>query len=135
MNITRNAIYDYVEKRVNTAERPVYCASRYEPVPNSFPACFITEATHRPDRASITLDFADDQVIRDFEVQVSSNKVTTGLQEAYEIMEDVETAMKELYFIETYCNQVTNIDPSVVRLVARFTRVIGGADAMPNNTN
>lgn len=124
-------IYTYIEKAVNTDIRPVYCNSQYEPIPESFPACYITEADHRKDRRYVTLAHDDGHYIRDWEVQVFSNKINGGLVECHDIMDDVERAMNELLFIETYCGQQQNADPSITRLVARFSVTIGSADEMP----
>lgn len=128
---TNNAIYTYIESAVNTANRPVYCTSRYEPVPEDFPACYIHETDHRPSRTAVQLDFQDEQLIRSWEVQAFSNLTNGALAECYDIIADAEIAFKQLFFIETSCSQVQNADPSVVRVVARFTRVIGSADTMP----
>lgn len=128
--ITVNQIYDYVEGQVNLVNRPVYCASRLEPIPESFPACFIVENDHFPRRSAIDLDFTDENVERHFEVHVHSNLDNGALAQAHDIMSDVEAAFRELYFIETYAGQTNNIDPTVVHLVARFQRFIGGADTL-----
>lgn len=128
--VTRNQIYDYIEGEVNTASRPVYCASILEPVPQSFPACFITEINHYPSRGNIELSFEDEQLVRDFEVHTFSNLQNEALIEAQAVMSDVEVAMRSIGFIETYCGQANNIDPTVVHVVARFTRVFGGEDTI-----
>ena len=128
--ITANEIFNHIESEVNLESRPVYCASRLEPVPEEFPACYIVENDHYPRRESITLAFGDEQVERHFEVHVHSNLINGALAQAYDIMGDVETAFRELYFIETYCGQTNNLDPTVVHLVARFSRIIGGADSI-----
>lgn len=129
--ITRDEIYDFTTQRVDLPTRHVYCASRLEPIPEEFPACYITEINHRPRQANVTLAFDDEQLVRDFEVHVFSNLQNGALSEAYDIMGDAEAAFRELYFLETYCGQTNNIDPTVVHLVARFTRFIGGADTLP----
>ena len=134
MKKTFNAIYSYVESAVNTDSRPVYCNSVYEPVPSSFPACYITEAQHRKDRQFVTLAHDDGHLVKNWEVQVYSNKESGALAECHELMEDVEKAFAELLFIETYCGQQANADPSVKRLVARFTATIGDDDDMPTTT-
>lgn len=128
--ITRNQIYTYVETQVNLPERPVYCASTYEPIPEEFPACYIEELSHYPSRNNVDLQHEDVQLVRDFEVHTFSNLVNGALTEAMTIMEDAESAMKELGFIETYCGQVNNLDVTVVHVVARFTRVFGDADTI-----
>ena len=124
-------IYTYIEGKTNTAQRPVYCASKYEPIPFEFPACYITEAEHHKNSTYVTLNHDDGHLVRNWEVQVFSNKQSGGLMECFSIMEDIETAFAELAFVETYCGQQQNIDPTITRLVARFTATIGSADTMP----
>lgn len=126
-------IYTYVEAAVNTVERPVYCGSQYEPIPEEFPACYITEAEHRKSRMYVTLAHDDGHFIRNWEVQVFSNKTNGGLMECHAIMDDVERAFQELAFIETYCGQQQNADPTITRLVARFTGTVGSADELPES--
>ena len=129
--ISRVDIYDYVEQRVNTENRPVYCSSRLETVPEFFPACYIVETQSNSQAMDYTLDFTDEQVRKDFEVQVFSAKQNGALAETESIMADVRTAMRELYFIENFVGRIENADPTVMRMVGRFHRVIGGADQMP----
>lgn len=129
--ISRVDIYDYVEQRVNTENRPVYCSARLETVPESFPACYIVETQSNSQAMGYTLDFTDEQVRKDFEVQVFSAKQNGALAEIESIMADVRTAFRELYFIENFVGRVENADPTVMRTVGRFHRVIGGADQMP----
>ena len=128
--VSRNQIYTHVEEEVNTESRPVYCASILEPIPKSFPACFIVEINHYPSRSNIELDFNDEQLVRDFEVHAFSSRMNDALTEAMDIMGDVETAMREIGFIETYCGQANNLDPNVVHVAARFTRIFGGEDTI-----
>ena len=129
--ISRIDIYDYVESAVNTVSRPVYCEARLEVAPESFPACYIVETSSYAQEWDYTLDFKDEQVRRDFEVQVYSNLVDGALAEAESIMDDVRAAFRRLYFIENFVGRIDNIDPTVIRLVGRFHRVIGAADKMP----
>lgn len=131
--ISINQIYSYVEAQVNTVERPVYCASRLEPIPPQFPSVQITEMNHRAIRSALPLNFGSHEDVslqRDFEVHVYSNLKNGALTEARSIMTDVETAFREMYFIETYCGQANNADPSVIHMVARFTRNFGDADPL-----
>lgn len=129
--ISRIDIYNYVASAVDTTERPVYCNARLEVVPESFPACYIVETGGAAEQQNYTLDFKDEQVRRDFEVQVFSNLENGGLVEAETIMDDVRAAFRRLYFIENFVGKTDNIDPALVRIVGRFHRVIGGDDQMP----
>ena len=129
--ISRIDIYDYVATAIDTVERPVYCNARLEVVPEEFPACYIVETESSSQQQNYTLEFTDEQVRRDFEVQVFSNLENGALEQAESIMDDVRAAFRRLYFIENYVGAIDNIDPTVVRMVGRFHRVIGGNDQMP----
>lgn len=129
--ISRIDIYDYVATAVDTVARPVYCNARLEVAPESFPACYIVETGSASESQNYTLGFTDEQVRRDFEVQVFSNLENGALEQAESIMDDVRAAFRRLYFIENFVGRIDNLDPTVVRMVARFHRVIGGNDQMP----
>lgn len=129
--ISRIDIYDYVATAIDTVERPVYCNARLEVAPESFPACYIVETGSAAQQRNYTLGFTDEQVRRDFEVQVFSNLENGALEQAESIMDDVRAAFRRLYFIENFVGRIDNIDPTVVRMVGRFHRVIGGNDQMP----
>jgi len=126
--ITRNDIYDYAERKVNTESRPVYCSSRYEPIPEHFPACFMYEIGKTDIRESVNLAFTEYVKEVSWEVQVFANNFDDAITEANGIMDDVETAFRDMKFLETFCSEMTNGDPSIYRIVARFERTICGAD-------
>lgn len=128
--VSINQIYDTIESAVNLVGRPVYCASKREPIPESFPACYIVEDDHSFIRSAIPLNFSDAPLTRNFSVEVYSSLTNGALTEAREIMDDVEEVMMQLGFIETYCGQTNNADPSVTRIVGRFTRVFGANDPL-----
>lgn len=132
MQYTHNGIYTYVEGKVNTESRPLYCTGDYEPVPSEFPCVYIHETDHRQMRNAVTLNFTDNQKVMSWEVQVFSNLTDGALDECYEIMADIESAFKELCFVEISCSERPNIDPSVKRVIAQFTRVFGDGDQMPD---
>ena len=133
MRYTRNAIYSYIEGKVNTISRPVYCTSLYEPVMPIFPACYIIETDHHRVRQNVDLNNTVDSMELNWEVQVFVNSENGALSDCYGIMEDAEIAFEELGFIESYCEQVSNIDTSIYRVVARFSRIVGDEDEMPEN--
>lgn len=126
-------IYDYVEAQVNTENRPVYCATRLEPVPQSFPACYITVMDDHASSYNYTLAFDDEQTEMTFEVHVFTNEENGALYAANLIMADVRTAFRNLFFKESFVGETGNIDPTIVHMVGRFSRHIGGADQMPND--
>ena len=115
---------------MNTTARPVYCTSRFTPKPEHFPACYMTEISRRDVVRNVTLAHDSDVQDVSWEVQIYSNKAVGALDEAFSILEDVETAFHGLAFIETMCSEMPFGDKSIYRLVARFSRVIGGNDSI-----
>ena len=129
--IDRVDIYDYLESQVNLNSRPVAMSSRFEPTPEEFPFCFANEISRSDVRQNVTLNV--DQNVKNigWEVQVFSNKEVGAVEEAFDIMSDVEVAMQEMKFIETYCHETPWTDRSIYRVVARFERVIADSDSLP----
>ena len=131
MAITRNEIYTYVVEAVDTTARPVYCSTRLEPVTETFPALYLAETGRRDIRQYTTLAFDDNVQEVTWEAQVFSNDTSDGVEETHNIMQDVRDAFRDLKFMMTFCSEIPNNDPSVYRMVARFSRVIGGANKIP----
>lgn len=131
MKMTRNAIYTYVADAVNTEERPVYCSSRYEPVPEYFPALYLAETSRRDVQRYVTLKFDEDVHEVTWEAQVFSNSANDAVNETHTIMDDVYAAFREMNFMQTFCAEIPDTDPSIYRMVARFERIIGGANTIP----
>ena len=128
--ITRHEIFTKLDTDVNTTSRPVYMTSRYEPIWETFPACYVTEISRRDLRNAIDLNFSDNVKVVGWEAQVFSNKTVGAVDEAHAIMTDIETSFREMKFIETYCAETPYNDRSIYRIVARFERVIADADTL-----
>lgn len=131
--ISVNQIYSYVVAELTASRPDLYCASRLEPVPPNFPSVEIVEMGHQNINRVLPLNFGEHETTslrRDFEVHVFSNLKNGALSEARDIMDDVETAFREMYFVETYCGQTNNADPQVIHMVARFTRNICDGDTL-----
>ena len=132
--VTINQIYDTIVNQI-TQDRQLYCSSTLEPVSaaDHFPACQIVEMNHPIVQTALPLNFQTKSEVtlrRDFEAHVFSNLKNGALSQAREIMSDVEIAFLQIGFIETACTQSDNADPSVIHLVARFTRNICDGDSL-----
>lgn len=132
--ISPHYIYNYIEEAVNLQDRPVYCASRYEIVPPSFPAAYLSEID-RLDRGAVNLKRTDKMKFITWEAQVFSNLTVGAVDEAHEIMDDIDDAMAHLGFTQTYCMPIENADPTIYRLVGRWTRLLGDGDTLPVTEN
>ena len=130
MKYSRNAIYTRVVNAIKAEYPMAYCTSRYVAKPSTFPACYIHEIDNTRPIQNTQLDFQDVQYESVFEIQVVSNKANTAASEAYDIMELAKAAMSGLYFRRF---SETNVDRGdTFTIIARFRRVIGGGDEMPN---
>lgn len=126
---SRNAMYDYVCDKVLEAFPNAYCSSAYELVPESFPAVFIAEVNHHDVKDAIDLCGTDRQWKSTFQVQVFSNK-KEKMSECVEIVDVVREAFKTQMYNEDFEQTLPNIDPTIYRIVAEFSRTIGSGDEM-----
>ena len=80
-----------------------------------------------------TVTFANAQDIseRSWEVQVFSNIRPGAKEQAYQLMDAVKTALRELYFVEYFESPIDQADKSIYCLVARFRRIVGSGEEMP----
>ena len=131
MNITRNAVYNFIHDAVKTAMPTVYVTSVYEPLTAQLPAVILRETDDFRNRENMT--FTGVQGVRTsmFEAQVVSSRTNGSLSEAYDILEVVKQAFFNLVYNET--NVVIMEDGSTgrYRLRATYRRVIGDADTLP----
>lgn len=136
MPVTINQVYDTVVTEISQG-RDLYCSSVLEPVSaaDHFPACQIVELDHPTIERVLPLNYQHKDnvtVRRDFEAHVFSNLKNGAMSQARDIMTDVEVAFRTIGFIETACRQSDNADPSVIHLVARFTRTLADGDSLTN---
>lgn len=101
--------------------------------PASFPAIWCIESnTYSPIRYS-TLDCMDEQRRSMIEVQTFSNLSSGGTNQAEEIMRFCEKFLRKYYYRSTMNSPVENRnDPAIKRRTARFERIVGGGDRLPD---
>ena len=130
-NYTFNAVYTAVTDAAIAVEAGIYCSSKYEPVPDSFPAVYVEEVSRVRTPNNITLAYTDDQNRVIHEVQVWSNKATGARTQAYAVMDAIVAAYNTLYFRLTMMSPMPTTDRSIYRLVARFAKQVTGGDTLP----
>lgn len=128
---SENGIYTYIRGIIKESYPDMYVTSGFEPIPPQAPAVRIHEMDHYRPRRNVTLDNLDEQYQVAFQADVYSNLFNGSGEEAYDIMKVVETAFRQLYFIETSCTTVERVNNRVTRLAARFERRIGMGNEMP----
>ena len=134
MTYSRKAVYSYVRNAIVASHSGAYVTARIEPVPKNFPAIHLTEMNRvRTERYAILAN-DDQQYDSTFQAEIFSNEQNGAVEEAYSILETIESAFKTLGYFENFCQPIDNVDPSIFRIVARFTRQIGMADVIPSTT-
>lgn len=128
---TRKSVYTKVVNDVLLGNSATTFSDRLQPTAKSFPHVQLREMS------DVSLEdetFANDGNCYNstFEAQVFSDKASGAEAEAYAIMDTIKASMKSMYYRMTMCESVDNIDPSIYRLVSRFTRTICGGDTMPS---
>lgn len=131
MKYTNNAIFTAIRNAVKAEYADANCVQMYTPTPAKFPTVFAREIGHFTPQQAWTLTNAQDISECTWEVQVFSNLTTGAKEQAYAIMDTVKDTMRGLYFLETFEQPIDQSDKSIYCLVARFRRVIGGGEEMP----
>lgn len=133
MNITRNAVYNYIHDAIKTAMSTVYVTSVYEPLMAQSPAVILRETDDSRNKENMT--FTGVQGVRTsvFEAQIVSSRTNGSLSEAYDILEIVRQAFFALMYNETNVTIVEDGSTGRYRLRATYRRVIGDADTLPTS--
>ena len=134
MTYSRKSVYTYIRNAIVASHSGAYVTARIELVPKNFPAIHLTEMNRVRTERYATLANDDQQYDSTFQAEIFSNEQNGAVEEAYSILETVESAFKILGYFETFCEPIDNYDPSVYRIIARFTRQIGMADVIPTTT-
>ena len=131
MRYTNNAIFTRIRNAVKAEYANANCVQTYSATPASFPTVFARELGHFTPQQAWTLTNAQDISECTWEVQAFSNLNTGAKEQAYAIMDIVKSTMRGLYFLEIFEQPIDQKDKSIYCLVARFRRVIGGGEEMP----
>lgn len=133
MTYTVDSVFDFVAKAVNAVDAGARVSSRREPVAKTLPAVYMYEMNRVRVQRFATLANDDDQWESTFEVEVYTNNLDGARAKGYQILYAIEDAFKRLGYFETFCEPIDNIDPSLFRVNARFTRQIGKGDEIPES--
>lgn len=131
MTYSVESVFDYVANAVDDAIQGVRITSHREPVAKSLPALYMYEMNRTRPQRYATLANDDEQWESTFEAEIYVNDLDGARTNAYNILYVVEDAFKRLGYFETFCEPLDNIDPSLFRINARFTRQIGKGDILP----
>lgn len=131
MKYSKNAVYTSVRNAVKTAWPSVYVTGVIAAVPTKSPAVMIQESgrVHNPE--AVTLSGLQPVYTSTFEAHVFSNLQNTGMTECYNIMDTVTAAFVKIGYRLIMQSVTENGEDKKYRLVARFRRVTGANDEMP----
>lgn len=132
MNYTNNAIYTRIRDAAVECVSTCVCYQTYTPVHAQFPTVFAREIGRFTPTKTATLSNAQDISERTWEIQVFCNIKPGAKEQAYELMDAVKVALREMYFVETFESPVEQRDKDIYCLVARFRRIIGSGEEMPS---
>jgi len=117
-----NQIYSEVTEYIKQSYSSVYCTSRNELIPESFPCVNLQVVSNYRPKGNATLS-NDDNVNRvTFELQVYAELSA----DCWGITRKAEEKFKALSFFEESCLTVDNLDPKIQRVVARFSGLVTG---------
>lgn len=132
MRYTNNAIFTVIRESVLAVEPSANLTQTYNPTPSKFPTVFAREIGRLTPTGTATISNAQDIYETTWEVQVVSDLTNGSKERAYTLMGAVKDALRGLYFVETSESPLEN-SKDYYTLAARFRRVIGGGETMPNN--
>lgn len=133
MKYTNNAIFTVIRAAVLETEPNANVVQAYSSTPAKFPTVFAREIGRFTPAQSATFANAQDIYETTWEVQAISNLQAGSKEQAYKLMGSVKNAMRFLYFVETMEEPIDRTDAKYYTLVARFRRVIGSGEDMPEN--
>lgn len=126
MTDVENAIFDQVAGRVREqfAEKNILVKSVEDAAPPRFPAVTIVEADNSVYQKMRTNNIENAAKLL-YEVNVFSNLVGFGKQEAQDIMNAIDEEFAALNFTRLMCSPVSNLqDSKIFRMLARYEAVI-----------
>ena len=118
-------VFDEVARAVLAEFPEAYVSGEHVEVPASFPAVSIIEAVNQVDESR--QDSCDDEnaAVLSYSVNVYSNSKSGAKRECRAIMGIIDDKMRSMNMRRTFSRPVNNAaDPSIYRLVARFTGLV-----------
>jgi len=134
LRYTRNGIFTVIRNAVKAEIPGANVTMTYSPTPTVFPTVFVREiGRFTPTQTAV---FSNQQDISEitWEAQVFSNVKDGAKEQAYDLMEIVDSAFRSIYFIKTFESPVEQGDKTRYCLVARYRRVVGSGESMPTNS-
>ncbi len=122
-------LYDEIAKLVLESYPSAYVTGENVEIPASFPAVSIIEAVNQAEESREDTSDSENAAILSYSVNVYSNSASEAKQECRAIMKLIDERMRLLNMRRSFSRPVNNAaDPSIYRLVARFTGMVDRND-------
>lgn len=131
MKYTNNAIFTRIRASVLAEVSTANCTQTYSPTPTKWPTVFAREIGHFTPNGTQTLSNAQEISETTWKVQIFSNLKSGAKEQAYSLLAAVKSALRALYFVETFESPLDSTGNEYYTLVARFRRIIGSGEDMP----
>ena len=131
MKYSRNAVYTAIRNAVKAAYSDAYVTGVVVAVPAKSPAVMVQEIGKFNNPEAMTFSNIQPVYTSTFEAQVFSNKANVGLTECYYIMDTVTAEFVRIGYQLLSQTITENGEDNKYRLVARFRRITGVNDDMP----
>lgn len=122
-------LFDEIARVVLDSYPSTYVTGENVEVPASFPAVSIIEAVNQTEESREDTSDSENAAILSYSVNVYSNSASGAKRECRAIMKLIDERMRLLNMRRSFSRPVNNAaDPSIYRLVARFTGMVDRND-------
>lgn len=122
-------LFDEIARVVLDSYPSAYVTGENVEVPASFPAVSIIEAVNQTEESREDTSDSENAAILSYSVNVYSNSASGAKRECRAIMKLIDERMRLLNMRRSFSRPVNNAaDPSIYRLVARFTGMVDRND-------
>ena len=120
-----NSVFNYVTEPLRTEFPGISVYGEYVEVPSSFPSVSLVEDDNSEIGTNRTLGRLPEMAANlMYTANVYSNLATGKKTQAKAIMYAIDTRMHELGFERTMRSQLPNVDRTIYRVTARYTKIM-----------
>lgn len=120
-----NSVFNYVTEPLRTEFPGISVYGEYVEVPSSFPSVSLVEDDNSEIGTNRTLGRLPEMAANlMYTANVYSNLATGKKTQAKAIMDAIDTRMHELGFERTMRSQLPNVDRTIYRVTARYTKIM-----------
>lgn len=120
-----NTVFNYVANALHTAYSTISVYGEYVEAPEIFPSVSLVEDDNSEIESNVTLTREPETTSElMYTANVYSNKTTGKKAQARAIISLIDERMHDLGFVRTMLSQLPNVDRSIYRVTARYTKVI-----------